>query len=83
MPEAFPEDEFFADIFWQELMAALEEIPEKQRDVFVQNELEGLTLQEIADDQGESLKTIISRKRYSVQSLRKQLQNFYEELNDL
>ena len=70
-----PEDQFFKDVFWEELMKALDELPENQRTVFVQNELEDSTLQEIADQTGENLKTIISRKRYAVQHLRKRLQN--------
>lgn len=78
-----PEDQFFKDIFWDELMKALNELPENQRTVFVQNELEDSTLQEIADQTGENLKTIISRKRYAVQHLRKRLQRLYDELDNL
>lgn len=77
-----PEDEFFKEIFWQTLMSALDELPEKQRQVFVWNELEDLTLQEIADKTQENLKTIISRKRYAVQHLRQRLQALYDELNN-
>jgi len=76
-----PEDQFFKDLFWNELKAALDELPENQRTVFVQNELEGRTLQDIADQTGENLKTIISRKRYAVQHLRKRLQTLYDELD--
>lgn len=78
-----PEDAYFKDLFWNELMAALDELPDNQRTVFVQNELEDRTLQAIADQTGESLKTIISRKRYAVQHLRKRLQNLYNELDSL
>ncbi|AKD56273.1 RNA polymerase sigma factor [Spirosoma radiotolerans] len=78
-----PEDQFFKDIFWEELMKALDELPENQRMVFVQNELEDLTLQEIADQTGDNLKTIISRKRYAIQHLRKRLQRLYDELDNL
>ncbi|WP_460907216.1 RNA polymerase sigma factor [Spirosoma areae] len=78
-----PEDQFFKDIFWEELMKALDELPENQRTVFVQNELEDSTLQEIADQTGENLKTIISRKRYAVQHLRKRLKTLYDELDNL
>jgi RNA polymerase sigma factor (sigma-70 family) len=59
------------------LFEALNELPEKQREVFVLNELEDMTLQQIADRTGESIKTIISRKRYAVVHLRERLQNFY------
>ena len=77
-----PEDAFFKEIFWDALMNALDELPENQRQVFVWNELEDLTLQEIADKTNENLKTIISRKRYAVQHLRQRLQALYDELNN-
>lgn len=67
-------------IFWEELMAGLEELPANQRVVFVENELEEKTLQQIADEQGENLKTIISRKRYAVMKLRERLTAVYHEL---
>jgi RNA polymerase sigma factor (sigma-70 family) len=74
------EDNFFKKLFWEELMNALEELPENQRSVFVQNELEDKTLQEIADASGENLKTIISRKGYAIKHLRGRLNNLYNEL---
>lgn len=77
-----PEDAFFKEIFWDALMQALDELPENQRQVFVWNELEDLTLQEIADKTDQNLKTIISRKRYAVQHLRQRLQALYDELNN-
>ena len=67
-------------IFWEELMSGLDTLPEEQRVVFVRNELEEETLQSIADDLGENLKTIISRKRYAVMKLRERLRNTYNEL---
>ncbi len=75
-----PELAFFKEVFWTELIAALEELPEKQKDVFVLNEIEDLTLQEIADQKSENLKTIISRKGYAVKHLRKKLNYLYKEL---
>ncbi len=68
------------DIFWTELREALDELPPEQRLVFEQNELQDKTLQEIADEQGENIKTIISRKRYAVMKLRERLKDLYEEL---
>lgn len=61
-------------LFRQELEAALDELPANQRSVFIKNELEEMTLQEIADLEGENIKTIISRKRYAVQHLRSRLE---------
>jgi len=74
-----PEDENLKEIFWEELFRALDELPENQREVFVWNELEDQTFQEIADRTGENIKTLISRKRYAVQHLRKRLEELYVE----
>ena len=70
----------FKEAFWEELMKALDELPENQRFVFVQNELEDKTLQEIADETGENLKTIISRKGYAIKHLRTRLNYLYQEI---
>jgi RNA polymerase sigma factor (sigma-70 family) len=70
----------FKEVFWEELMKALDELPENQRFVFVQNELEDKTLQEIADETGENLKTIISRKGYAIKHLRSRLNYLYKEI---
>ncbi len=77
-----PEIAMFKDMFWDELMKALEELPEKQKRVYIQNELEDKTLQEIADEEGENIKTIISRKSYAVKHLRKRLQRLYNDLKN-
>ena len=63
-------------------MSALDELPAAQRYVYVQNELEDKTLQEIATETNESIKTIISRKGYAVKHLRKRLQELYSEFNN-
>lgn len=76
-----PELSFFKDLFWKEFQKALDELPENQRDVFLLNEMEDMTLQQIADQKGDNLKTIISRKGYAVKHLRNKLNYLYEELN--
>ena len=84
-PEALLADEMNPEIelerayFREEFFAALDELPQKQREVYVWNELEEMTLQEIADKTGDNIKTIISRKRYAVAYLRERLQNMYNE----
>lgn len=75
-----PETEFLRQFFWEELFEALEELPAEQRDVFIWNELDDRTFQEIADETGENIKTLISRKRYAVKHLRRRLADLYEEL---
>jgi RNA polymerase sigma factor (sigma-70 family) len=75
-----PETEYLRELFRETLFAALDELPEKQRLVFELNEMEEMTLQEIADQEGENIKTIISRKRYAVQHLRKRLETLYDDI---
>ncbi len=76
-----PELEIFKELFWKELMKSLDELPENQKEVFILNEIDDLTLQEIANKKGENLKTIISRKGYAVKYLRNKLNYLYKELN--
>jgi RNA polymerase sigma factor (sigma-70 family) len=78
-----PEEENLKELFWEALLEALEELPENQKEVFIWNELEDQTFQEIADRTGENIKTLISRKRYAVQHLRKRLDFLYKEFQEL
>jgi len=83
LPESdTPETEYLREVFWEELFAALDELPEAQRNVFIWNELEDQTFQQIADRTGENIKTLISRKRYAVLHLRERLELLYRELAD-
>ena len=77
-----PETRMLREVFWEALFEALDELPQEQRDVFVWNELEDQTFQEISDRTGVNLKTLISRKRYAVQHLRKRLQTLYDDISD-
>jgi RNA polymerase sigma factor (sigma-70 family) len=70
--EADPDD------LWADVEDALKLLPDKQREVFVRNELDGETLREIANDLGLPLKTIISRKGYARARLRGLLQTTYD-----
>ena len=74
-----PEAENLKQLFWAQLFEALDELPEAQRYIFIQNELEERTFQEIADETGENIKTLISRKGYAVKHLRKRLESIYNE----
>ena len=76
-----PDLSIFKEKFWNELMVALDELPEKQREAFILNEMEEMTLQEIADKTGENIKTIISRKGYAIKHLKNRLNYLYQELN--
>jgi RNA polymerase sigma factor (sigma-70 family) len=74
-----PDTKELQQLFWETLFEALDELPQNQRDVFILNELEDKTLQQIANMKNENIKTIISRKRYAVLHLRKRLEDLYNE----
>ena len=59
---------------------ALDELPEDQRWVFVQHELEGRSFKELADETGDPINTLLSRKRYAVLHLRERLQELYDSI---
>lgn len=75
-----PEDAYLRDMLWEEIMEALDELPEDQRTIFIQNEIEEKGFREIAEETGVSINTLLSRKRYAILALRKRLQKLYDEL---
>ncbi len=75
-----PETDYLRNLFWEELNAALSELPEDQRSVFVMNELDGIPFKDIAEKTGVTINTLLSRKRYAVLHLRARLQVLREEL---
>ncbi len=78
--DSTPETEYLRNIFWEELQQALDELPAVQRDVFIQNEIDGIAFKDIAAQTGESVATLISRKRYAVLHLRERLRVLKDEL---
>jgi RNA polymerase sigma factor (sigma-70 family) len=75
-----PETEHLRSLFWKILEEALQELPEDQRNVFIWNELEDISFKEIAEQTGENVNTLISRKRYAVLHLRERLLTLYNEI---
>ena len=80
--EAGPEAAYARSVLLDELAAALGELPEDQRFVFVAHELEGKSFREIASETGVSVNTLLSRKHYAVLHLRRRLQNIYDEFKE-
>jgi RNA polymerase sigma factor (sigma-70 family) len=78
-PEAGPESVFARGVLLEEIEAALDELPEEQRDVFVAHEIEGCSFKELAAETGVSVNTLLSRKHYAVIHLRRRLRDIYEE----
>jgi RNA polymerase sigma factor (sigma-70 family) len=79
-PDAGPEALYARNVLIDELEAAVDELPEEQRAVFVAHELEGRSFKEMAAETGVSVNTLLSRKRYAVLHLRERLHHIYDEL---
>ena len=75
-----PETEYLRNLFWSTLQEALDELPEEQKDAFVQHELEDIPFEKIAIQTGVPVATLISRKRYAVLHLRERLAILKDEL---
>ncbi len=78
-PDAGPESAYARTVLLEELDAALDELPEEQREVFVAHEFLGYSFKELAEQTGVSVNTLLSRKRYAVLHLRERLQTVYDE----
>ncbi len=75
------DNELIRNIILEALDEALEELPEEQRTVFILHEIDDRSFQEISEQTGVSVNTLLSRKRYAVLYLRKRLKSVYEEIN--
>ena len=78
-PDAGPEAEYARSILLEELDAALEELPEEQREIFVAHEIEGRSFKEISAETGVGVNTLLSRKHHAVLHLRRRLKSIYQE----
>lgn len=79
---ASPGDEELKELIWDTIDGTLEELPEEQRSVFIKNEFEDLSFREISEQTGVGINTLISRKRYAVMALRKNLDELYKLLKN-
>jgi RNA polymerase sigma factor (sigma-70 family) len=78
-PDTGPEAAYTRELLLEEIDAALDELPEEQREVFVAHEFEGRSFRELAEAAGVSVNTLLSRKHYAVLYLRRRLRAIYEE----
>jgi RNA polymerase sigma factor (sigma-70 family) len=77
--ESGPEAAFARRLLLEELDAALDELPEEQRSVFIAHELEDVSFKELAARTGVGVNTLLSRKHYAVLYLRRRLQAIHDE----
>jgi RNA polymerase sigma factor (sigma-70 family) len=78
-PDGGPEAAYARSVLLDEMDAALDELPDEQREVFVAHELQGRSFKELAAESGLSVNTLLSRKHYAVAHLRRRLQAIHDE----
>jgi RNA polymerase sigma factor (sigma-70 family) len=78
-PDAGPEAAYVRSVLLEEIDDALLELPEEQREVFIGHELLGYSFQELSEQTGVNVNTLLSRKRYAVLHLRRRLRAIHEE----
>src|SRR4029077_11957776 len=78
-PDEGPEATYARSILFEELEAALDELPEEQREVFIAHEIQGFSFKEISAETGVSISALLSRKHYALLHLRRRLQSIYDE----
>ena len=78
-PDGGPDAVYARSVLLEELEAALDELPDEQREVFIAHELLGYSFKELAAETGLSLNTLLSRKHYAVLYLRERLWAIHDE----
>lgn len=77
-----PYDQDLKDKIWETIEETLSELPDEQRLVFIETEFEEKSFREISERTGIGINTLISRKRYAVLALRKNLDELYKLLKN-
>jgi len=77
--DAGPEAAYARSVLLEELEAALDELPDEQREVFIAHEVMGQSFKELAAQTGTSVNTLLSRKHYAVLHLRERLEAIHSE----
>jgi len=78
------ENEFIEDLFnvsetldnemlIEKVMVLINKLPDKQKFVFIQTEIEGQSFKKLSKITGDSINTLISRKRYAIQFIKNNL----------
>jgi len=76
-----PERAYVGETLAARLIAALNELPVEQRDIFIAHELDGRSFKELAAANGVSINTLLGRKHSAVRHLRQRLQDIRSEFD--
>jgi DNA-directed RNA polymerase specialized sigma24 family protein len=78
-PDAGPEEALAHQVLLEELDAAVDELPDHLREVFIAHELEGRSFKQLAAETGLGVNTLLGRKHHAVLRLRRRLQAIHDE----
>ncbi len=78
-PDDGPEATFARAAMLEAIAQALNELPARERDVFIAHEFEGLSFKDLAAQSGVKVNTLLGWKRRAVLHLRSRLQPLYDE----
>ena len=67
------EDDYTRSLVYDEIIEAINELAAEQKEIFVANEIEGVSFREYSEKSGVSINTLLARKRYAVINLKKRL----------
>jgi RNA polymerase sigma factor (sigma-70 family) len=80
-PDAGPDAIYARELLFDAVDEALEELPARQREVFIAHEFEGKSFKEMSEETGVSINTLLSQKRYAVLHLRERLQELQKQFD--
>jgi RNA polymerase sigma factor (sigma-70 family) len=73
-------DDESRELVFRAITDAVDELPEKQRYVFIQQVIEGRTFRVLSRETGEPMNTLIARKRYAIRLLQGRLAEIKKSL---
>lgn len=76
-----PEAAYARAMLLEAIALALDELPARQREVFIAHELDGRSFKDLAAQSGDNVNTLLGWKRQAVLHLRARLQPLYDELS--
>ena len=76
-----PEVTYANSVLADELVAAIDELPPDQREVFIAHELHGRSFKDLSAETGVAVNTLLGRKHAAVRHLRRRLDNIRSEFN--
>ena len=77
-----PDKLYLRERLKEALVEALTALPKPQREVFMMHELEGISFKEMSEASGVPMGTLLTRKKYAVEALKKALTEIHTETEE-